>query len=45
MKKIEDNELKLVKGGFGFWGFAGLVSLGIFIVGIIDGIARPVSCN
>ena len=45
MNRLSDVSLKEVKGGFGFWSFAGIIALGIFIVGIIDGIARPAKCN
>lgn len=45
MKKLDNNELKNVKGGIGFWGIAGIVSAAIFIVGVIDGIARPLKCE
>ena len=45
MKKLNHNELKEVKGGFGFWGIAGLVGIGIFVVGVFDGITRPLKCR
>lgn len=45
MKKLNEKELGEIKGGFGFWSFAGLVSATIFIVGVLDGIARPLRCN
>lgn len=45
MKKLNSNELKNVKGGFGFWAGAGLVALFVFAVGVIDGVARPVKCG
>lgn len=45
MNKIEQKELKNMKGGISFWGIAGIVSATIFIVGVLDGIARPLKCN
>lgn len=45
MKKVEDLELEKIKGGIGAWGIAGIISLCIFVVGVLDGIARPLKCN
>mgnify|MGYP004474273913 CR=1 FL=1 len=45
MKKIDNKNLKEIKGGFGFWSFAGIVTAVIFVVGVLDGIARPLKCN
>ena len=46
MRKLEGKELENVTGGgLGFWAVAGLVSAAIFIVGVLDGIARPLKCN
>lgn len=45
MKKLNNKELENIKGGIGFWGIAGIVSATIFIIGIFDGIARPLKCN
>lgn len=45
MSRVKEEELKEVKGGIGFWGIAGIVSAVIFIIGVVDGIARPVKCN
>ena len=45
MNKLDEEELKEVKGGIGFWGIAGIISAAIFIIGVVDGIARPVKCN
>lgn len=45
MNKLEQKELKNIKGGIGFWGIAGIVSGAIFIIGVLDGIARPLKCN
>ena len=45
MKKLDQKELEKVKGGIGFWGAAGIIAGVIFIVGVLDGIARPLRCN
>ena len=45
MNKLNKEELKKTKGGIGFWGIAGIIGAAIFIVGVLDGIARPVKCN
>lgn len=44
MKKMEDSELKQIEaGGFG-WGLilGGVVT---FLIGIFDGITRPLACH
>lgn len=46
MKKMEEQELKQVEGGgIGTWGVIGIIALGAFLVGLFDGIARPIGCN
>ena len=45
MKKLGEKELETINGGIGFWGIAGIVSAVVFIVGVLDGIARPLKCN
>lgn len=45
MRKLNNQELKNVQGGFGFGIAAGIVALAIFAVGVFDGIARPLKCN
>ena len=45
MQKIDENDLKQIKGGFGFWSIAGIVSLCVFFVGVVSGISNPVRCN
>lgn len=45
MNKLDKEELEKVKGGISFWGIAGIISAAIFIVGVLDGIARPLKCN
>lgn len=45
MKKLNEKQLKEVKGGISFWGVAGIIAGAIFIIGVFDGIARPLKCN
>ena len=45
MVKLNSEELKNVQGGFGAWAIAGIISACVFIVGVIDGISRPLRCN
>lgn len=45
MKKLDNEELKETTGGISFWGVAGIITAVIFIIGVIDGIARPVKCG
>lgn len=46
MKKMEEQELKQVEGGgLSALGIAGLIALGAFLVGVFDGIARPLGCQ
>lgn len=45
MKKLNNQELRDIKGGFGGFLAAGIVALAIFAVGVFDGIARPLRCN
>lgn len=46
MQELNQNELKkTVGGGLSFWGILGIISGAVFIIGVIDGIARPVKCR
>lgn len=45
MQKMNQEEMEKTKGGIGFWAVAGIISAVIFIVGVVDGIARPLKCN
>ena len=45
MQKIEDEEFKNIKGGISGWAIAGISLIVTFVAGVIDGIARPRSCN
>ncbi len=44
MKKMNQQELKSTRGGFG-WIIGGIVAAVIFVVGIFDGYTRPLRCN
>ena len=45
MKKIKDEELCKISGGFSGWALAGISLIVTFVAGVIDGIARPKKCN
>lgn len=48
MEKIEKNELKNIRGGdlgTSLLIAGGVFLVGTFIVGVIDGITRPLKCN
>lgn len=45
MKNLNEKELKEISGGISFWGVAGIIAGAIFIIGLFDGIARPLKCN
>lgn len=46
MINLEDEELKKVNGGgLSLWGAIGIVTGVIFVIGVIDGFVRPLSCN
>ena len=45
MKKLEQEELEQTTGGISFWAIMGIITASIFIVGVLDGIARPLKCN
>ena len=45
MKNLSTQELMNIKGGFAGWIVAGIVAAAIFIVGVFDGISRPLKCN
>ncbi len=44
MRKINNNELKKVNGGGIGWyiAFGGVIT---FLIGVVDGYIRPLSCN
>ena len=45
MQKLNSQELKSIKGGFGGWVIAGIIAAAIFVVGVFDGLTRPQKCN
>ena len=45
MRKLKDQELNEINGGFSGWVLAGSSILVTFVAGVIDGIARPKKCN
>ena len=45
MKKIKDQDLVTIKGGFSGWVVAGISIIVTFVAGVIDGIARPKKCH
>lgn len=46
MQELKQNELKqTIGGGISLWGILGIIAGAVFIVGVIDGIARPVKCH
>jgi len=46
MKNISDNELKCIDGGgISFGAIVGIATGITFLIGVIDGIVRPLKCN
>lgn len=45
MKRLSNNELKRLKGGFSAWVGLGIAGAIVFLAGIIDGFTRPLTCN
>ena len=46
MKELTKKELRQIKAGaLGGWAIAGIVAGITFLVGILDGIARPFKCR
>lgn len=46
MKILKKEEMMMVTGGgFSVWGFFGLGTLITFIIGAVDGFARPFACH
>lgn len=45
MKRLKEEELSKINGGFSGWLVAGISILVTFVAGVIDGIARPRKCN
>jgi lactobin A/cerein 7B family class IIb bacteriocin len=44
MKKINEKELKNIKGGFSVWAIFGIAAGIVFGIGVFDGIIRPLKC-
>ena len=44
MQEREKEELEQMNGGISGWGIFGIGVIATFIVGIVDGIARPLKC-
>jgi len=45
MKQIRDEELKKMSGGFSIWAGIGIAAVVVFLVGVVDGIIHPKSCE
>lgn len=45
MKKINENTLERITGGFSVWAALGIVSVVIFLSGVLSGIVHPKACN
>ena len=46
MNKLNNQELETIKGGGLSWAaIAGIVSGGIFLIGVLDGYLRPYKCR
>ncbi|MDD4035894.1 MAG: class IIb bacteriocin, lactobin A/cerein 7B family [Bacilli bacterium] len=45
MYQLTNEELSNIKGGISFWGGLAIAGTIIFIIGVIDGIVRPLKCN
>lgn len=45
MRKLEERELKELKGGAGVGTYILIGGLIVFLIGVIDGYIRPLKCN
>jgi len=45
MRELSVKELEEIQGGLSLFGGLSLVGLGIFIIGVLDGFTRPLSCR
>ena len=45
MEKINEKELKSIKGGLSIWAILGIAAGVVFGIGVFDGIIRPLKCN
>lgn len=43
---LKESELYAMDGGAIHWGVVGVIgAIGVFIVGVVDGLLRPLRCN
>ena len=46
MRELNEMEMKQISGGGFSWGFAAIFVMGaVFVVGVIDGLVRPLKCH
>ena len=45
MKEIDKEEMTKIDGGLSVWGGIGIGAAVVFLIGVIDGIVRPLRCN
>lgn len=45
MKELKRKELKKIKAGVSGWVVAGIIGGITFLIGVLDGIARPFKCR
>lgn len=45
MIEVNKEELKNIDGGISVWGGIGIGSAVVFLIGVIDGIVRPLKCH
>lgn len=45
MKEIKEEDMKNIEGGISVWGGIGIGAAVVFLIGVIDGIVRPLKCN
>jgi bacteriocin-like protein len=45
MYQITNEELKQIYGGIGIWAALGIAGFIVFLIGVVDGFVRPLSCR
>lgn len=45
LRKISENDLEKINGGFSAWAALGIASTVIFLAGVLDGIVHPKACT
>ncbi len=45
MEQIKNDKLVNIDGGISTWGAIGIGAAVVFVIGVIDGIFRPLKCN